>query len=139
MNCSTFQQQIWNDASQLGFAEKEALTEHLSHCAECKAISLRADAVQRLINTEKNIATDTMMSQRIMNAIYAEPSPRNITWGNLSYKLMVAASVAVAIAIGTSLPILLNNNSSETTTTMNEMAYLDDVTLEGLDSWLIEP
>jgi len=139
MNCSTFQQQLWNDASQLGFAEKEALTEHLSHCAECKAISLRADAVQRLINTEKKIATDTMMSQRIMNAIYAEPSPRTTSWGNLSYKLMVAASVAVAIAIGTSLPILLNNNSSETTTTMNEMAYLDDVTLEGLDSWLIEP
>lgn len=139
MNCSTFQQQIWNDASQLGFAEKKALTEHLNHCAECKAISHQVEAVQQLIDSEKNINTDAMMSQRIMNAIYAEPSPRNITWGNLSYKLMVAASVAVAIAIGTSLPILLNNNSSETTTTMNEMAYLDDVTLEGIDNWFIEP
>lgn len=140
MQCATIHTMMWQKAeNRLPEAMVSVLNQHLTECPACASLKQQIDALHSVVTDEKNCLPDARFVHNVMTQIDTESLPhRSLNlWQGRGYKTLLAASIAFAIAFGSTTALLLSTTSS-TTATSEEMAYLNDSSIEGMDTWFSE-
>ena len=139
MKCRDLHQMMWPKAENtLSSAMQMLFDNHLSECKSCALLYKNIDAQQTIIYAEKQLLPSDSFASDVMKRISENKKlPHDFSlWQGFGYKTLMAASIAAAIALGVTTATLLN--TSEAVQTSDEMAFLDDSAIEGLDTWFAE-
>lgn len=137
MNCKTCSDWILNYES-LNKSQQNEMMKHMEHCSTCIDLYNNMQLMDKIIATEKSLVPSFSLTDTIMDEIETINQTKNISfWQNAVKPTLVAASISLAIYTGFKTGSLYSTSLTDTIIE-KEFVYLDDASMESLDSWIME-
>lgn len=123
------------------YLNKDQLNElhnHLRKCETCSDIFKKMMQLEDFIEEQKKLNLSKDFSSRIMEQISSNPI-RTIqpAWQIQTKRLLAAASITAIIWMGYKAGSFYNA-TTDSPNIEQEFAYINDVALESIDSWIME-